>query len=100
MTNCFNYLIIYNYNSFPGVDFQVKFENVVSSIHSINSGVPQTSSLSAFLSSLSTEDLPTSATVTPATFADYTAILSTDTSKIGASEKLQLHLDKIHQWYQ
>lgn len=80
--------------------FQIKYHSVLSSFHSINSGVPQGSVLSPFLYNLYTSDFPTMTSTMTATFADDTAILATDLVATGASEKLQNHLDEIHIWSQ
>jgi hypothetical protein len=47
-----------------------------------------------------TVDLPTSPTTTIATFADDTAVLTTDSDPAVASHKLQTHLLAIQIWLQ
>lgn len=78
--------------------FQVQFEGTLSNYHTISSGVPQGSVLGPFLYLLYTEDIPTTDSTLIATFADDTAIMSSDTNADYASEKLQSHLNLLQNW--
>lgn len=78
--------------------FQVKIDNTVSDYYPINSGVPQGSVLGPFLFLIFTSDIPLSDNTTLATFADDTAILSSDIDPVRASEKLQNHLNSLQGW--
>lgn len=80
--------------------FQVKINNSLSNYHPIQSGVPQGSVLGPFLYLLYTADIPVTEDVTMATFADDTAILTSDKNQDQASEKLQNHLDQLQEWLQ
>ena len=79
--------------------FQVKVEGDFSHIHAIRSDAPQGSILGPFLYSLSTADIPTTEDTCIATFADDTAILTTSTDPVTASNKLQERLDTIQNWF-
>jgi hypothetical protein len=46
-----------------------------------------------------TADLPTTDKTTIATFADDTALLAIDSDLVLASQKLQQHLDLLHEWF-
>lgn len=65
----------------------VKYQDYSSSLHRINSGVPQGNMLGPVLYSLYTADLPTTSLVMTATFADDTAIR--------ASQNLQRNLNDV-----
>lgn len=78
--------------------FQIKYGESLSSLHPINSGVPQGSVLGPVLYLLYTSDLPISNNTVMATFADDTAILASHTDPIEASMQLQSGLDKIQEW--
>lgn len=58
--------------------FQVKTENILTNYHPIKAGVPQGSVLGPFLYVIFTCDIPLTDNTIMATFADYTAILSSD----------------------
>ncbi|YCJ93244.1 MAG: RNA-directed DNA polymerase [Candidatus Karelsulcia muelleri] len=79
--------------------FQVKVNNTVGSYMPIKSGVPQGSVLGPFLFLLYTADIPTTDSTLIATFADDTAILSTNENPVTASEKLQTHLNMLQDWF-
>lgn len=79
--------------------FQVKLENTFSDYHSIQSGVPQGSVLGPFLYLTFTADIPQSDDTLIATFADDSAIMSSDSDPIKASNNLQAHLDLLEKWY-
>jgi hypothetical protein len=79
--------------------YQVKINSDNSNIHYIHSGVPQGSVLGPFLYLLYTADLPTTDNTVLATFADDTAILSTDTNLNTATYHLQHHLNLLQDWF-
>ena len=78
--------------------FFVKNGEDVSRLHAVSAGVPQGSVMGPILYLLFTSDLPISDNVLTGTFADDTAILSTDPNPARASIKLQKCLDKVITW--
>ena len=78
--------------------FFVKNSNDVSYLHPVTAGVPQGSVMGPILYLLFTADLPISDDVLIGTFADDTAILSSDPNPAHASIKLQKCLEKIITW--
>jgi hypothetical protein len=70
----------------------------VTSDKPIKSGVPQCSVLGPFLYLIYTADIPQTNDTLIATFADDTAILTSDHDPRSAPEKLQKHLDTINRW--
>lgn len=78
--------------------FQVVVNDSHSKFYDIKAGVPQGSVLGPVLYTLFTADLPNTPNVLSATFADDTAALSSDSNPSLASQRLQVHLDNIHQW--
>jgi hypothetical protein len=78
--------------------FRVKLENEYSSLRKINAGVPQGSVLGPVLYLLYTADIPKPSGTTIATFADDTAILSTDKEAVNSKRKLQRATDEISNW--
>ncbi|KAL4136298.1 hypothetical protein QTP88_007846 [Uroleucon formosanum] len=80
--------------------FQVRFEDELSTIHPINAGVPQGSILAPTLYNLFTSDIPHSNNTTLATFADDTAILSSNKCLQAATNHLQEHLVILQHWFQ
>lgn len=78
--------------------FQIKFDNEISELHKIQSGVPQGSVLGPTLYLLFTADLPTNEHTTLATFADDKAILSKHSDPNIATNQLQQHLIQINRW--
>jgi hypothetical protein len=72
--------------------FQVNYNTAYLNNYSVKAGVPQGSVL------IYTSDLPTTDKTTIATFADDTAILSTNKDPLLASHYLQNHLDLFEQW--
>ncbi|CAH2231394.1 jg27705 [Pararge aegeria aegeria] len=90
------YMILKSYLS--GRKYQVKFEDELSNIYNIKASVPQGSVLGPILYSIYTADLPSTSEVETATYADDTACLASDIYPDRASQKLQIHLDKIDQW--
>lgn len=79
--------------------FQIRVEDSVSDLREIKAGVPQGSVLGPVLYTLYTSDLPTSAEVVTATYADDTAVLSCSVDPYDATKKLQEHLNKIDSWF-
>jgi hypothetical protein len=80
--------------------FSVSLNNKTSSLLPMLSGVPQGSILGPLLYTLYTADLPQSDKTILSTFADDTAIFSTDPDPIQTSANLQEHLLKIVTWTQ
>jgi hypothetical protein len=78
--------------------FQVKIENTLSQYYPIQSGVRQGSVLGPLLYLIFTADIPTTADTLIATFADDTAIMSSDSHPARASEKVQPHLNALQTW--
>jgi hypothetical protein len=76
----------------------VKHQDVCTSLHTIQSGVPQGSILGPVLYSIYTADLPVSNLTLTATYADDTAIMASHTDPIIATQLLQQHLDKLEHW--
>lgn len=79
--------------------FQVKTNNALSDYKTIKSGVPQGSVLGPYLYTIFTADIPTTEETIVATFADDTAIMSSHTDPVVATEKLQNHLNLIDNWF-
>jgi hypothetical protein len=65
----------------------------------IIAGVPQGSVLAPILYNIYTSDIPSSPETILATFADDTAILSSDPSHINVSFNLQHHLNRLETWF-
>jgi hypothetical protein len=78
--------------------FFVRFGSVQHPLSQILAGDPQGSVLGPFLYLIYTADLPTSPATTTATFADDTAILTSDSDPATAPLKLQNHLNAIQTW--
>lgn len=78
--------------------FYTKINGEQSTLHEIESGVPQGSVLGPVLYTIFTADIPTTEQTTIATFADDTVILSSNSNKELASKNLQNHLNKINLW--
>lgn len=78
--------------------FQVIINNSSSRFQDIKAGVPQGSVLGPVLYTLFTADIPNTPNTLSATFADDTAVLSSDADPTKASERLQAHLNQIHHW--
>ena len=79
--------------------FQTKVGSETSEIYPIEAGVPQGSVLGPMLYVLFTSDIPTSTNTTTGTFADDTAILSSNKSLELATVHLQQHLDTLQDWF-
>jgi len=78
--------------------FKVRHGNSLSSLFSIQAGVPQGSDLSPDLYNIFTSDIPSTQNTLLATYADDTSILSPNNSSEEAFNALQLHLDLIDKW--
>jgi hypothetical protein len=78
--------------------FQIKYKNTYSRFCNIDSGVPQGSVLGPVLYTIFTSDLPNTDDVTVATFADDTAVLSSDDDPVIASQCVQQCLNHIQDW--
>jgi hypothetical protein len=76
----------------------VSYNNINSSPVMIHSGVPQESILGPFLYTIYTADIPQTSTTTLSTFADDTAIMTTNTNPTTASMNIQAHLRKNEHW--
>ena len=79
-------------------NFQVRYLDCHSVTKPIAAGVPQGSPLSPMLFNIYTSDLPTHRHTCIATFADDTAIFSTNKSLRFAQLWMQQHLDAIAHW--
>jgi hypothetical protein len=64
----------------------------------IKAGVPQGSDLSPILYNIFTADIPTTSQTLLGSFADDTAILSSNNISDIASQNLESHLNKIESW--
>lgn len=78
--------------------FFVQQQDEQSSLHKIQSGVPQGSVLGPVLYLLFTADLPLTRNATTATFADDTAILASHVNADVASKLLQNNINKVQKW--
>ena len=76
----------------------MKFNNEITPLNEILSGVPQGSILGPVLYLLFTADLPMHAETITATYADDTALLSVHEDPAIASAKLQAHVHKVEEW--
>ncbi len=81
-------------------EFIVHYGEAQSDPHPILAGVPQGSVLGPLLYLLYTADLPIAEDITPATFADDTAILVTSPNYEVAVNKLQNSVERITEWAQ
>ena len=77
---------------------QIKFHSEISSYFPINSGVPQGSVLGPLLYLLFTADIPTRPDTILATFADDTAIMTSNEDPYSATRTLQNHLNMLEAW--
>ena len=80
--------------------FRVRYGSVYSELKEIQAGVPQGSVLGPTLYLLYTSDIPHASDTMIATFADDTALLSTDGCVAKATEKLQNSINEICDWTQ
>ena len=78
--------------------YQVKLDDELSKYHLIRAGVPQGSVLGPLLYLIFTADVPLTDNTLMATFADDTAIMSSDQDPNTASQKLQQHLNSLQNW--
>lgn len=78
--------------------FYVNIRNSFSIIRHISAGVPQGSVLGPILYTIFTSDMPTTANVTTATYADDTALIASSESEVEASRFVQAELNKIDEW--
>lgn len=78
--------------------FRIRQEDAYSEIKEIKAGVPQGSVLGPVLYLLYTCDIPELENNTIATFADDTAIMAVGTTHAEAAEKVQIAVNKIHDW--
>jgi len=78
--------------------FQVRYQEECTSLHKIQSGVPQGSILGPVLYYIFNAELPVSDHTLTATYADDTAILASHTDPLNAGRHLQQHLDKLEHW--
>jgi hypothetical protein len=75
--------------------FQVKIDDELSAYHLIRARVPQGSILGPLLYLIFTADVPLTGKTQMATFADDTAIMSSDHDPNAASKKLQQYLNLL-----
>lgn len=80
--------------------FRVRYGTEYSELKEITAGVPQGSVLGPILYLLFTRDIPQDNSVTTATFADDTALLSVDKCATNATMRLQNAVNKIRIWTQ
>lgn len=78
--------------------FQIKFQEILTDLKPIQSGVPQGSVLGPVLYLLYTSDIPVGQNITVATFADDTAFLSIHENPQDASNQLQVTLNDFELW--
>lgn len=90
------YLLIRSY--LQNRTFSVRQGTSTSLYFPVFAGVPQGCDLSPDLFNIYTSDFPTTNNTTIATYADDTAILTSDTDPKIASSALQNHLDLISIW--
>jgi len=76
----------------------MRYQEEYTSLHNIQSGVPQGSILGPVLYSIFTADLPVSDHTFTATYADNTAILASHTDTLITGQHLQQHLDQLEHW--
>jgi len=79
--------------------FAVRCKDEISVSHPIKVGFPQGSILSPTLYNIFTADLPQSNNTTLATFADDTAITSSNSDITTATINLQNHLTQLQEWF-
>ena len=87
-----NLFVVIHHPLFFGRTFQVQYGETISTTRTISAGVPQGSALGPLLYTLYTADIPQKKGTTLATFADDTAILSTD------PDRLQKAVDQVTAW--
>lgn len=78
--------------------FLIKYQDELSELQPIKSGVPQGSVLDTLLYLLFIADLPTTQLSIIGTFADNTTILAIYKNPEAATRNLQINIDKIHKW--
>jgi hypothetical protein len=78
--------------------FHVKINDTLPDYHFITAGVPQGSVIGPLFYLTHTADEPTGDDTLIATFANDTAILSSDADPAGASERLHHHLNLLQNW--
>jgi hypothetical protein len=78
--------------------FKVKIDDELSAYHLIRAGVPLGSIMGHLLYLIFTSDIPLTEDTLMATFADDTAIMSSDHDPNTASKKLQQHLNLLQNW--
>ncbi len=78
--------------------FRVKYNEYITDEYEIKAGVPQGSVMGPTLYLIYTSDLPTNEYLTISTFADDTAILSSDANPNVASRNLNNHLKYVETW--
>jgi len=79
--------------------FAVRCEDEISTFYPIIAGVPQGSILSPTLYNIFTADLQQSNNTTLATFADDTAITSSNSDVTTAIDNLQIHPTQLQDWF-
>ena len=99
-TNIPNTITKFISNYIKGRTQYTKYNDTISSLRNIKTGVPQGGVLSPTLFNIYTADIPTpqNNNITLITYADDITILSTHTKPDTAQRQVQPYLEQIHEW--